>query len=210
MVYLLQREVNLPDTTTYFVPSEPLVIGEAPRCPQCSDFIGMRQWCPPHWVELELGGAEFEDIVFGAVSGLLVSERFVERWRHEKLAGLTGFEPVTVSKVRRARRARKTPPQYFHVEVQLADLTVDVQASGLRWRIPPTCAYCLEGQILDGWDRVVVHGQTEQNVFFARGFPGILADERMRAFIEANSLAGGKFVPGPAAAYSWLKGPSLG
>jgi hypothetical protein len=98
---------------TEFLAAEDARYGEAPRCPVCGEFTGMRQRLPPFRVELELQGRQFGDVVTGSGgSDLLVSPRFEDIYRSHGLTGLEGFEPVEIVQLRSRRRPTPAPPAY--------------------------------------------------------------------------------------------------
>lgn len=90
-------------------------IGGAPRCLDCGSFIGMRVWLPPRSGELMLYGMGFGDLVEAGGGDYLVTDRFVEAFRSERLTGLSDFEPMEIVRVRTRRRLphSQSPPPYF-------------------------------------------------------------------------------------------------
>lgn len=179
---------------TEFDKKEPVFRGEAPRCPKCGGPVGMLTWLPPHRVTLEQHGEELGDFVqsLGGSSDLLVTERFADAFQAEGLAGLSGFHPVEVLRVRRQRRGPRAAGEsrYLAVTASFGSALVDEARSLILRPGPFDCDDCRA----IGAD--AVHGFTlEQaswngdDVFKPRGLVGTLVvSERFARFVEAHRL----------------------
>lgn len=182
---------------TEFLAAEDANYGEAPRCPVCGRFTGGRRWLPPLRIELELHGTDFGDVVTGfGGSDLLVSPRFEEVYRSNHLAGLEGFEPVEIVKVRSRRRVTSEPPAYRRVDVAPSEVAIDVEETGVVRGGPIECTYCLTSTI-NGIRRVVIDEATwsGEDVFVPRGLPGtITASERFRDVCLQHAITNLKLV----------------
>jgi hypothetical protein len=132
---------------TEFLAAEDARYGEAPRCPVCGEFTGMRQRLPPFRVELELQGRQFGDVVTGSGgSDLLVSPRFEDIYRSHGLTGLEGFEPVEIVQVRSRRRLTPEPPAYRRADVAPSETAIDLERAGVARGGPIECSYCLRSR----------------------------------------------------------------
>ncbi len=198
---------------TQFDTIEPANLGDAPRCPQCGDPIGMRTWLPPYRVDLELYGQGIGDFVDGpGGNSFLISERFAEAFRAEGLMGLLGFYPVEVLRARRKRKGPKpaTVPRYVVVTPSRSRGAVDVAHSRLRYAKPVTCPECRSEGLESAHGFVLEPGTWQgEDVFRARGLPGmILVSERFAEFVRRHGLTNIKLIP--TEEYVWdplRKGP---
>ena len=124
-------------------------MSEAPRCPECGNFIGMMRWEPPYNVWLKqarqigdlttcLGGADF-----------LSSSRFIDAARNNTINGLERTFPVRVVKVgSRGSPAGPDFPELFGVDVVHSRTRVDYRASKVQWHgnpSPNSCRVCGPG-----------------------------------------------------------------
>ncbi|MGC4002696.1 MAG: hypothetical protein QM811_05980 [Pirellulales bacterium] len=164
--------------------------GDAPRCPACGRYIGMRQWIKPYCVEMETWGSEFADM---AITGtdLLVSLHFMNAWQLSGLAGLSGFEDVKVVKLKNHDKSIGEAPAYFRAMVHRSQTEINLTLSGFQWDSPPTCPVCRLGGIIKRWKSVVIDAETwiGEDIFIARGLPGeIIVSERFKKFCELNCM----------------------
>ena len=174
---------------TEMLEDEPVHLGDAPRCEECGEFTGMRQWLRPHRAELTLHGSAWGDFAFRGVAGeeFLMSDRAAKLYKEAGLSGLSGFEPVEITHV---RGSKQRPPTYLHVSVARGGAAVDEARSSVRRSAGIRCERCRS----DGFDAVngfVLESGTwtGEDVFVARGLPGItIASDRFRRFVEDNSL----------------------
>ena len=201
-IYLLEK--HKPETgeaTTDFLHDEPFNVGECPRCAVCGTPVGMLSWEPPLRAEIETWGAKFGDMAFGPGDSFLVSERFKVLWEQEGLAGLHGFESVQVVKVRpRGKRIKEAPPRYFHVWPSRSEVAVDQERMGVQWTRAPSCDVCKEG-VMKGYERIVLEGEPEENVFTPRGLGVLLVDECFKRFFEEHAISNCPLIPAEQASY---------
>ena len=197
---------------TKFSHVKPVKLGEASRCPQCGDIIGMLTWMPPYRVELELHGASFGDFVNGPGDDLLVSERMAAAFRAEGLIGLLGFHPVEMVRVRsRNKKAKAIPvPRYFAVTACFGRGAVDDARSRIRRTGPITCAECRYAGLESIHGFVLEAGTWQgEDVFRPRGCQGsILVSQRFAEFVQRHGFTNMKLIP--TEEYVWdpfRKGP---
>jgi hypothetical protein len=184
---------------TKFDKAEPVTRGEAPRCPQCGDPIGMRTWLPPYRAVLELYGQGLGDFAEGPGYDVLISERFAEAFRAEGLTGLLGFNPVEVVGVRRKRKGPKPAavPAYFAVTACFGRGVVDEGRSRLRRPQPVSCPECRDPGV-DSIHGFALEPGTWQgeDVFRPRGLQGnIVASERFAEFVKRHGFTNMKLTP---------------
>jgi len=184
---------------TEFSKAEPVVRGDAPRCPQCGGCIGMLTWLPPYRGELTLHGEAFGDFVKFPGYDVLVSERFAEAFRAEGLTGLLGFHPVEVSRVRRKRKGSKplSAPRYFLVTPCFGRAAVDLARSRIRHEAPVTCPECrdLAPDSIHGF-ALEPGTWAGEDVFRPRGLQGrIVVSERFVRFVERHGLTNMRLTP---------------
>lgn len=187
---------------TEMLEADPVVLGEAPRCEICGLYTGGRPWLAPHRAELTLHGEEWGDFAFrGDGDGeFLISERAGHLYRQEGLRGLSGFEPVEIT---RANGTDSPPPSYLHAAVGRSHAAVDERKSSLIRGEAPTCDRCrsaglegIQGFVLDpgSW--------SGEDVFFARGLTGVLVvSNRFREFVRQHGLTNVRFTP--TESYEW-------
>lgn len=187
--------------------------GNAPRCPTCGNWIGMKEWLPPYRVELETWGREFGDLVFMGPPDVLVSERFKNLWAEEGLKGIESFDPVDIAAVKRHRKLTTAMPRYLRAKIQKSHTAIDTTASGFEWGKPPTCPECRIGNPLKRWKGVIIDESTwtGEDLYEARGLPGtLIASERTRELCTSAAITNVVFIPGESYAqdyYPWEEPP---
>jgi hypothetical protein len=197
--FVLKHDVSGP-CDTQCLATDSANLGQAPRCPQCGDPIGMRQWLPPYQVELEQHGGGAADFVKGPGYDVLISERMAEAFQEKGLSGLLGFHPVEVVRVRRKRKGREAPavPRYVAVTACFGHGAVDLARSSFRYAVEPVpCAECRSIE-LDS-----IHGFTlepgtwrGEDVFRPRGLQGsIVVSERFAELVKQHGLTNMKLIP---------------
>jgi hypothetical protein len=187
---------------TEMLESDPVVLGDAPRCDACGLYVGGRPWLPPHRVELTLHGEHWGDFAFRGDGGedMLMSERAAAAYQDAGLTGLTGFEEVEVT---RLKGLSEQPPRYLHVAVPRGSAAVDEKHSKLIRNAVPTCSQCrsatLEGIQGFALERGAWSGE---DVFFPRGLTGTaVATRRFVDFVREHGLTNVRFAPSES--YVW-------
>lgn len=184
---------------TGFDKADPVNRGGAPRCGHCGRFIGMLTWLPPYRVELELYGDSFGDFATGPGNELLLTERFADAFRAERLTGLLGFHPVEVVRVRRKRKGPKVThvPGYRVVTACFGRAAVDEGRSRIRRAEPVSCPECR----CTGVD--TIHGfalepgtWAGEDVFRPRGLQGdVVVSERFAEFVQRHGFTNMRLTP---------------
>jgi hypothetical protein len=169
----------------------------------------MLVWLPPYRVELRLYGKEFGDFAFlSGGNDFLVSEKFRHAYKRNGLAGLVGFDPVEVIRVKSRRRKRPQPPQYYRVQATYGDVALDVNASEIEWLEPPTCQVCW-GANLIRWRRLVVDESTwhGQDAFRPRGMSGTtIVSARFHHVCQEHHITNAQFTPAELAGHDFYPG----
>jgi hypothetical protein len=175
------------------------VRGEAPRCHQCGNFIGMLTWRPPFRVELELYGEAHGDFIAAPGNGLLISERFADAFHKEALTGLSGFHSVEVISVRKKRQCPKpsSVPSYLFVTPAFGSAAVDEARSRIQHQRTISCDWCREAGVR------AIHGfcleersWNGDDIFRPRGLPGrLVVSERFVGFVQAHGLTNMQLTP---------------
>lgn len=186
------------EAVTDFVPVDGSPMGDAPRCPTCDKYVGLRPLIPPVKVELEGWGASWGDIAFGPADQVLISGRLRNAFAEARLVGFTRFDPVVVAKAKRRRPSISgSPPEYWLGTVARSRAMLDDSASGLERDDGAVCPECGLAGVNKRLRRVVLRSDTwsGEDVFFAPGLPGtILVSERFKSLCETAGLANCSFV----------------
>jgi hypothetical protein len=198
LFFLLQGIEDGPHDAAFFR-AEGSKIGEAPRCPRCGRFVGMREVLPPFRVELEVYRFGLGDLVHGAGGDVLASERFMEAFQSEKLTGVERFDLVEVAEVVRKGRGPKITsiPRYFLMKPFFARAAVDEARSVIRRWEPIQCTECRETGI-DGVYGFRIEPGTWQgeDIFRPRGFSSdIVVSERFAQLVKNHGFTNIKLVP---------------
>jgi len=211
--YILGNAVGLNmegREATDFLDVEPVNTGEAAKCPECGDFISGLPWLAPYQAELEVWGKAFGDIAFGPCDEYLVSERFIKLYHEWELAGLDGFHEVDIVKVirRGGSQLRTPPPKYYCVTIARSRAAIDIEASGLELRDPPTCNECKEGFIIRT-KRIMLEPDTwsGEDIFRARGTSGmVLTSKRFKDFFYESQINNGVLIPAEKYSFDFYPG----
>lgn len=197
--FVLQNpKVGRREAVTDFVPVDGALMGDAPRCPVCDKYIGLRPLIPPVKVELEGWGASWGDIAFGPADQILVSDSLKNAFVKASLSGFTRFDPVVVANTRQRRASISGgPPEYWLGTIVRSRAMLDDSASGLERGDGTVCPECGLAGVNKRLRRVVLKSDTwsSEDVFFARGLPGtILVSERFKSLCETTGLTNCSFV----------------
>jgi hypothetical protein len=179
-------------TATDFAPVDGSRMGDAPRCPVCGEFVGMRPLLPPVRLELESWGSQWGDVAFGPGDQILISERLKSLYADRNLIGFTRFDNVALAKVRNRMGALSDPPDYQLATILRGRAAIDDIASGLVREGRRTCEECRTGGIIKRLERVVFEQNTwaGEDIFYARGLPGtILVSERFNRLQAEGDVA---------------------
>jgi hypothetical protein len=155
---------------------DPVLRGEAPRCPICSSFVGGLAWLPPHCIKLSSAKPEkWGDFIWGAGFQLMVSGRFKLLYDTEGLTGIVYFHPP--AKIVRAGNKKcgelsTTLPDYHLVDIKWNGANLDDSASGIV-REQVKCEFCRVGRLLSLNKVTLELGSWDgSDIFMARGLPG--------------------------------------
>jgi hypothetical protein len=172
MQFFVLRKAVGSQFETDFLKSDPVQRGDAPRCPRCGQFIGMKEWLPPFRAELDAYGEAWGDIAGPHGEELLVSDRFKAWFEEHQLTGLQTFAPVEVVAAR-TKHSLGPPPPYLRASVARSGATIDDARSNINRYEPISCDECRQTPYrrIDGFeiDRARWSGE---DIFVARGLPG--------------------------------------
>lgn len=199
------------EAETCFSEEEGYNQGDAEYCPACRAPVSSLTWLAPFRAELELYGKEFGDFAFGHGSDVfLASQKFRQLYYQYDLAGLLGFDPVEVIKVK-YKSNRKTdarPPMYFRVMVTRGQTALDMTASGFEWIDPPTCPVCRSGN-KKRWKRLILEPGTwtGEDVFRPRGLTGeIMVSQRFKDACQHHAIKNAVFTPAEECGHDFYSG----
>ena len=179
-------------------------VGEAPRCRQCGDIIGMLPSLPPYRVTLEVYGETLGDFIEGFGCTALVTKRFLDAFLANNLRGIPEAHPVEVTRVRRQRRGPKPPvSSYVYIQPPFGGAAVDEARSRIRRNEPISCDWCrstgvdaIRGFALepDSWNG--------DDILIARGLPGnLVVSERFARFVAQHGFTNMRLTP--TEEYTW-------
>jgi hypothetical protein len=176
-------------------------LGDAPRCPACKRFIGMRKWMSPYYAEIEIVGSQYGDFAFGGFEWFLVSERFRMLYLDSEMVGLSGFDHVTIQRITRNNKSgcSNASARFYKVDVLRSRAAIDLAASRIEWSEPaPICSECLFQYtgVCKRWKAVVVRPETwrGEDIFVPRGTGEIVVTSRFKEFCEAHDIRNASFV----------------
>jgi hypothetical protein len=188
---------------TEMLEADPVNLGEAPTCEVCGRFVGGKAWLPPHRAELTLHGSVWGDFAFrvGDETDALVIDTRARDWREAGLVGLSGFEPVEITRVQGSSRPA---PQYLHVAVKLGGAVIDEARSSIVRAEEVTCEECRYAGILSAINGFSLETGTwtGEDVFIPRGLSGtVVVTPRFKEWIETNAVTNVCLTP--TEAYEW-------
>ncbi|MDC3952658.1 hypothetical protein [Polyangium jinanense] len=187
---------------TAFVPLEPQ-FKEGLTCPACGRALTEKEWIPPLRAELFARGEGLGDVAFGPGLDLLVSERFLEAWRAEKLSGLHGLKEVEIRKVHPESAAHSR----YHLALAGYGMTqIDPKRSRVVREGESDCLQCMGGAEVTLVEGFTIDEPTwsGEDVFVPWGFGGCLvATERVLAMRDKYGLSNVTLVP--TEAFVWTR-----
>jgi hypothetical protein len=188
---------------TEMLETDPVHLGEAPRCDACGRFVGGRPWLPPHRAELTLHGSTWGDFAFRGAVGedFLIVSPVAARFRESEMTGLSGFESVEIVSF---AGSSTPPPDYVHVAVEIGSASIDESRSSLQRSGEVESAKCGHATTLDAVHGFAVASETWRcaDVFIALGLPGTpIVSERFKNWAESAQLSNVRFTP--TAEFEW-------
>lgn len=189
---------------------DPVLRGEAPRCPVCGSFIGGLAWLPPHRIKLSSAKPEkWGDFLWGAGFQLMVSSHFKSLYEAEWLTGIVHFHPPAEIVRVGTRKSGDLPlslPDYHLVEVKRGGANLDDVASKTI-RKTVKCEFCRADGFLS-LERIIIEPGSwdESDIFIAWGLPGrILVSERFKLVVDKHNLKNTFLIPSENYAYDEKK-----
>jgi hypothetical protein len=186
--FVLHPRIGAEAETEY----EPIAprLGEAPLCPRCGAFIGLKPWLGPRQARLHVHGSRPGDIAFGTSNDLLLSEALVRAWRKEGLAGLGEPEAVVLRSVLPTRFATGLG-SYFHT-APARGASIDAAESRILRSVPSSCALCGGPELVTAIARLrLAEGSwTGEDLFLPWGLNGwTFVTERVLDLAARHGLA---------------------
>jgi hypothetical protein len=195
--FVLETTIGEHNAETDFYNAVKAERGDAPRCSECNQVIGMLTWRPPFKVEIDFFEHDYADLAMFS-DYLMLSEKFVEGFAKENMIGLEILGIAEVVKVK-PRKMLQGLPQYYIGGVIRSNVIFDDVASGAKWEKPWTCETCRQGDDIERIKRVVIMDNTwnGEDIFYARGLPGtIITSERFKDFVDRNGFKNIKLIEG--------------
>lgn len=178
MMYFVLRnpKVEEYESVTDYVTIEESVLGEAPTCPVCGNFIGMLPILPPIVVEIKSQGEQWSHISFGSGNELLISDQLKKEILNLNLTGIERMEPVTISKSKGRRRFMPQLPEYWMSSIIFSQKAVDDEKSGIVRQRSWTCPHCKFGGLIESVGKVALEkdDMMAEDIFYPRGLPGTI------------------------------------
>ena len=194
---------------------DPVNYGEAPRCPACGDFIGMREWLPPYRVRLVEGtkASTPADVITGpGFTSFITSERLVtefqlsgltgvERWEPVQIEGYNDYEgdPIAQAAVSRSYKLAILPKPSTRTKLD--------EMYAIYTGAPPDCPVCYAPRILESYEGIVVD-ETSWNradIFHVTNLGVILVTDRFAEFCQAGEFTGIQLLPAAQYVPGWVK-----
>lgn len=176
MMYFVLRNPNVEEywSVTDYVTIEESVLGEAPTCPVCGNFIGMLPILPPIVVEIKSQGYQWSHISFGSGNELLFSDQLKREILSRNLIGIERIEPVSISKSKGRSRFMPQPPEYWMCSITFSRKAVDDEKSENVRQRSRTCPHCRIGGLIESVGKVALEkdDMSTEDIFNPRGLPG--------------------------------------
>jgi len=194
---------------------DPVNYGEAPRCPACGDFIGMREWLPPYRVRLVEGtktSAPADVITGPGFTSFIASERFVTEFKRSGLTGIKRWEPVQIegyndyegdptaqAAVSRSYKLAILPNPTTRTKLDEMHAVYNGAA--------PSCPVCNAPEGLESFEGVVVDEASWKgaDIFELTNLGDILVTDRFAKFCEAGEFTGIRLISTDKYVPSWVK-----
>jgi len=184
-------------SSTDFLPSDFVAIGDAPKCPLCGKYIGMCPLVGKVAVDLEIWNDSADDVCFGPGDEVLFSLRLKNAFEFAQLKGTT-FRTVEVGKVKSHKRGKPIIPPYYLTNISRSRAIVDATASGIEWDGNVDCEECHLDGIIKRFKKIVLlpGSWSGEDIFFARGLPGIIiTSKKFHAISDSIGLPSDLMIP---------------
>jgi hypothetical protein len=180
--------------------------GEAPRCPSCGKFIGLRPWLPPHRVRLVEGtkASAPADAITGPGLGVgfIASDRFVTEFERANLKGIERWEPVGIQGYSDYEGDSLSSPAAPDGTFMLGILPMPVTRATLAEMHPtykagpPDCLVCGQPRPLS-FEGVVIDetSWTGADVFPLTNVGVLIVTDRFAEFVQSAEFTGFELVP---------------
>jgi hypothetical protein len=193
---------------------DPINYGEAPRCPSCGEWIGMKRWLPPYRVRLVEGTKTPKpaDIITGpGFTSFIASDRFVKEFKRAGLTGVERWEPVDIEGYNDYEGDPIVAPAVVNRPYTYALLPAPKTRAKLRKAVykgpPPDCAVCREGRGLESYEGFVVDDAswTGADVFMTTNAGLLVVTDRFADLCNAGEFTGVHLLPAAKFVPSWVR-----
>lgn len=185
--------------------------GEAPRCPSCGRWIGMKPWLPPYRIRLVEGtkSPKPADVITGpGFSGFIASERFAAEFKRAHLTGVDRWEPVHIKGYSDYEGDPIASPADLTRTYHYAILPAPRTRAKLRHAVytgpPPVCPVC-QGAALESYQGLDVDetSWTGADVFITINAGLVVVTDRFAGVCQAGEITGMHLVPTAEFEPSW-------
>jgi hypothetical protein len=177
--------------------------GDAPRCPSCGEFIGMKPWLPPYRARLFKGvkTSTPADVITGpGFESFLASERFVAEFERSKIKGVERWEPVEIKRYNEQTFKLAILP-VPRTRAKLTEMHAVFEGNA------PDCPVCSQAD-LKSYEGVVIDkaSWTGDDIFRTTNLGGVLiVTDHFAKFISAGKFTGVPLVPAETFVPSWAR-----
>lgn len=179
-------------------------LSEAPRCPQCQQYVERKKWLPPYQIELEMPSPVFGNIALsGGGSEIIVDDYFKSNFEQTDMTGLKFIGQAEIEKISCCAGMKKKspgePPRYYVAIIKWGCAAIDHKKSGSVFELntEPTCVYCRLGGIMR-YPHIVIDENTWDgtDIFLARGTGSkITVSQRFKDWWDFCNFNNCKLVP---------------
>jgi hypothetical protein len=186
------KDIKEKDEDTHF--------GKAATCKACGHIIGPLEWLPPFQIRLRKGVKTGKpgDVIYGSITGIIVSEKFREVWNKERLQGIEEFRPIEI-----VGKRIVTDIKFYYPKYKLPTAKPDLVKTKIVWtKQPPDCPVCM----FSGKQAIIgIHLSLDtipdDDLFRSLAFKEIFASERFKQVVESSGLTNIQLIP--AEKYIW-------
>jgi hypothetical protein len=170
---------------------------EALTCPACARPLSEKEWHAPHKAEIKARGSTLGDVLFAPGLDVLLSSKFLEAYRAEKLNGLFGLREVEVVKVK-PKKAMPKGAKYFLGLAGFGMTQINEKKSRITREGEVDCLQCMGGarvRAVQGYsiDEATWSGE---DFFVPWGYGDrLVVSERVLALRDKHELTNMHFVP---------------
>ena len=181
------------------------VVGDAPRCPSCGEFIGLLPWLPPYRIRLVEGtrtAAPADVITSAEFTSFIASQRFVTEFARSGLTGVERWEPVEIEGYNDYEGNSIPSPAEVNRAYAFAVLPAPTARAKLEdmnaeYEGVVSCKVCGIPESLDSFEGIVLDetSWSGADLFGVTNLGQILVTERVVEFCERGEFTGVRLLP---------------